>query len=95
MLELLWQLAIFFLGMSIGKVRATNTDITNQTSYMQELIDQAYIERDKYRMTAMAAENLAETWKRRYDGLLDYVKEINDNDQTSIQVPNMQNSNDD
>lgn len=77
MWELLWQLAIFFLGISIGKVRATNTDITNQTSYMQNLINQAYEERENYRIIALNAEQEAESWKRRYDSLLEdiYSKE--------------------
>jgi len=69
MLELLWQLAIFFLGMSIGKFRASNTDITDRTSYMQELLNQAYSERDKYRMSAISSEQEIESWKRRYDNL--------------------------
>lgn len=73
MWELLWQLAIFFLGVSIGKVRATNTDITNQTSYMQDLINQAYTERDQYRLAVMAAEQETESWRRRYDSLLEYI----------------------
>ena len=70
MLEFIWQLAIFFLGISIGKVRATNTDITDRTSYMQELINQAYKERDNYRISAIALEQETESWKRRYDNLL-------------------------
>ena len=73
MWELLWQLAIFFLGISIGKVRATNTDITNQTSYMQNLINQAYEERENYRIIALNAEQEAESWKRRYDSLLEDI----------------------
>ena len=84
MWELLWQLAVFFLGMSIGKARATNVDITNQTSYMQDLINEAYRERDKYRMAAISAEERAETWERRYDSLLDYIKEEENNDQTHV-----------
>lgn len=70
MWELLWQLAIFFLGMNIGKVRASNTDITNRTSYMQDLLNRAYEERDEYRSIALSAENSAETWKRRYHNLI-------------------------
>lgn len=73
MWELLWQLAIFFLGISIGKVRATSTDITNQTSYMQNLINQAYEERENYRIIALNAEQEAESWKRRYDSLLEHI----------------------
>lgn len=70
MLELLWQLAIFFLGMNIGKLRASNTDITDRTSYIQELMNQAYVERDKYKMSAIASEQEVESWKRRYYSLL-------------------------
>jgi len=74
LLEFIWQLAIFFLGISIGKVRATNTDITDRTSYMQELINQAYKERDNYRMSAIALEQETESWKRRYYNLIEVME---------------------
>lgn len=73
MLDLLWQLAIFFLGISIGKTRATNMDITNQTSYMQDLIDQAYEERDAVRRMWIEAEERAESWERRFNNLMEDV----------------------
>lgn len=75
MWDLLWQLAVFFLGMSIGKVRATNTDITNQTKYMQDLIDEAYEKRDAMKALWLDSEDKAENWERRYWNLLEDIKE--------------------
>ena len=42
MWELIINLAFFVCGLGFGKARATNADITNRTSYMQDLIDEAY-----------------------------------------------------
>lgn len=70
MLDFLWQLAVFFLGISIGKLRSTNMDISSQTIYMQDLINQANIERDKYESDLRLAEQKIESWQRRYDALL-------------------------
>ena len=75
MWDLIWQLAVFFLGMSIGKVRATNTDITNQTAYMQDLIDEAYQKRDIMKDSWLQAEDKAETWERRYWNLWESITE--------------------
>ena len=75
MWDLIWQLAVFFLGMSIGKARATNTDITNQTAYMQDLIDEAYQKRDVMKDSWLQAEDKAETWERRYWNLWESITE--------------------
>lgn len=69
MLEVLWQLAIFFLGISIGKSRAENVDTVNKNKYMQDLINHAYEERDQYKIIALDAEQRAESWERRYRSL--------------------------
>lgn len=71
MWEFFWNLMIFLGGMTVGQIRATNSDITNQTSYMQDLIDAAYLERDKAIHSQKYAEALAETWERRYWNLLE------------------------
>ena len=66
MWELFWNLMIFFGGMTIGQIRSTNSDITNRTSYMQDLIDEAYEKRDAMKKLWLDAEEKAETWQRRY-----------------------------
>lgn len=75
MWDLLWQLAVFFLGITIGKTRATNADITNQTAYMQDLINEAYRERDESLKVARMAEEKAESWERRYWALIEAEQE--------------------
>lgn len=76
MFDLLIYFIFFLFGMSIGKFRAVNADITKQTAYMQDLINKAYIERDEHRMAAIHAQDELESWKRRYDVLLDYINEL-------------------
>ena len=71
MLEILWQLAIFFLGINIGKSRAENIDVINKIKYMESLLNLAYEERDQYKMAAMASAQKAESWERRYISLKD------------------------
>lgn len=75
MLDLIWHLAIFIFGISIGKVRATNIDITNQTEYMQELIDEAYKKRDNMKTNWLDANERAETWERRYWNLWESINQ--------------------
>lgn len=78
MWEILWQVAIFFLGMAIGKARAINEDITKQTSHMQDLIDEAYAKRDVMKSLWLDAEEKAETWERRYMALVPEEEDLND-----------------
>lgn len=66
MFDIILNLGSFLLGLSIGKAQALNTDIGKQVSYMQELIDQAYEERDATRQLLAEVDQIAETWKRRY-----------------------------
>lgn len=66
MLELFFVVLSFVVGMSIGKAKAVNVDIVNQTSHMQDLIDQAYEKRDAMKSAWLEAEEKAETWQRRY-----------------------------
>jgi hypothetical protein len=66
MWDMLLLLAAFSGGIGIGKMRATNADITNRTSYMQDLIDEAYEKRDAMKKLWLDAEEKAETWQRRY-----------------------------
>ena len=70
MWELLLNLGSFLLGMSIGKAKAINVDIVNQTEHMQKLIDEAYDSRDTMRALLLDAQEKAETWERRYNNLL-------------------------
>lgn len=77
MWEMILLLAAFACGIGIGKARATNADITNRTSYMQDLIDEAYEKRDAMKRNWLDAEEKAETWQRRYWALfeLEYEEE--------------------
>ena len=40
--DLILTALIFISGIGLGKLRSVNEDITKQTSYMQDLIDEAY-----------------------------------------------------
>ena len=75
MWELFWNLMIFFGGMTVGQIRATSTDIVDRTSHMQDLIDQAYEKRDLMKRQWLDAEEMAETWKRRYESLIPIEKD--------------------
>jgi hypothetical protein len=66
MWELFWNLMIFFGGMTVGQLRATNVDIVDRTSHMQDLIDEAYEKRDAMKKQWLDAEERVETWQRRY-----------------------------
>ena len=81
MFDILLNLGSFLLGMSLGKAQATNNDITKQTSYMQDLIDEAYEKRDAMRTEWLAAEAKAESWERRYFNLLSIMDEETDEDE--------------
>ena len=69
MLEAIMLFAAFCGGIGFGKIRAVNTDITKQTAYMQDLIDQAYEKRDHMKKMWLDAEEKAESWERRYSNL--------------------------
>ena len=58
-------------GIFVGKAQGINYDITNQTKYMQELIDLAYAERDSARKLLAESQEKAESWERRYYNLLE------------------------
>jgi hypothetical protein len=76
--ELFWNLMIFFGGIAVGQLRATNADITNRTGYMQDLIDEAYEKRDAMKKQWLNAEEQIETWKRRYWDLIDELENEED-----------------
>lgn len=69
--DLLFTSLIFISGIGIGKLRSVNEDITKQTSYMQDLIDQAYEKRDHMQKMWLDAEEKAESWERRYYNLIE------------------------
>jgi hypothetical protein len=69
---------IFFGGMAVGQIRATNTDIVDRTSHMQDLIDQAYEKRDAMKKQWIDAEEQTETWKRRYWALVEELENEED-----------------
>lgn len=75
MFDILLNLGSFLLGMSLGKAQSTNQDITKQTEYMQDLIDQAYAKRDLMKTKWLEAEEKAESWERRYFNLLSAMDE--------------------
>ena len=69
--DLLFTSLIFISGIGIGKLRSVNEDITKQTSYMQDLIDQAYEKRDHMQKMWLDAEEKSESWERRYYNLIE------------------------
>jgi hypothetical protein len=78
MWELIINLAFFVCGLGFGKARATNADITNRTSYLQDLIDEAYEKRDAMKKQWLDAEEQTETWKRRYWALIEELENEED-----------------
>ena len=78
MWEMLLLFAAFCGGIGICKARATNADITNRTSYMQDLIDEAYEKRDAMKKQWLDAEEQTETWKRRYWALIEELENEED-----------------
>lgn len=78
MFEAIMLFAAFMGGIAFGKVRAVNEDITKQTAYMQDLIDEAYAKRDVMKDLWIEAEEKAETWERRYMALLPDEEDIDD-----------------
>jgi hypothetical protein len=75
MWELFWNLMIFFGGMAVGQIRATNNNIVDRNNHMQDLVDQAYEKRDLMKQQWLDAEEKAETWKRRYESLIPIDKD--------------------
>ena len=73
MLEALMLFAAFCGGIGFGKIQAVNKDITKQTKYMQDLIDQAYEKRDHMKRMWLDAEEKSESWERRYYNLIEDI----------------------
>lgn len=67
--------------MSLGKAQSVNTDITKQTEYMQDLIDEAYEKRDAMKTSWLDAEAKAESWERRYWNLWESITEEDEEDE--------------
>jgi len=78
MWDILIYLAFLACGITIGKARATNLDITNRTAYMQDLIDEAYEKRDAMKKLWLDTEEQVETWKRRYWALTEELENEED-----------------
>lgn len=76
MLELFWNLMCFFLGITVGKTRAVNSDITERTAYMQNLIDIAYAERDESKRLLELEKLRVDMWQQRYDNLLEEFDKV-------------------
>ncbi|MEY4331591.1 MAG: hypothetical protein RLZZ196_329 [Bacteroidota bacterium] len=72
---ILWDLIILFSGIAVGRAQATNSDITSKTNYMQNLINEAYEKHDFMKSQWLDAEEKAETWKRRYESLVEDLEE--------------------
>jgi hypothetical protein len=75
MWDLVINLAFFACGLGFGKAQAVNADITKRTEYMQDLINEAYEKRDLMKRQWLDAEEMAETWKRRYESLIPIEKD--------------------
>ena len=71
--DLILTALIFISGIGLGKLRSVNEDITKQTSYMQDLIDEAYEKRDHMKTMWLDAEEKAESWERRYYNLIEDI----------------------
>ena len=81
MLESFFVFLSFVVGRKMGMYQATNTDITKQTAYMQDLIDKAYEERDAMKASWLDAEDKAESWERRYWNLWESITEEDEEDE--------------
>jgi len=75
MWELFWNIIIFFSGIAVGQIRATNNNIVDRNNHMQDLVDQAYEKCDLMKQQWLDAEEKAETWKRRYESLIPIDKD--------------------
>lgn len=75
MLEIFFIVLSFAVGRKMGMFQATNKDITEQTSHMQDLIDKAYEKRDAMKTAWLDAEEKAESWERRYWNLWGSISE--------------------
>lgn len=75
MWDLFWNIIVFMSGIAVGRVQGINKDIVSQTSYMQDLIDQAYEKRDTVKQMWLDAEERAESWERRYWALVEVEEE--------------------
>jgi hypothetical protein len=76
MWELFWIAFAFAIGSYTGQTRATNIDITEKTSYMQDLIDNAYHERDKTKQDLDFALMRVDMWQQRYNNLLEEFDKV-------------------
>lgn len=76
MWELFWIAFAFAIGSYTGQTRATNIDITEKTSYMQDLIDNAYYERDKTKQDLDFALMRVDMWQQRYNNLLEEFDKV-------------------
>jgi hypothetical protein len=67
MLELLWSIGIFLVGMTAGRYSpVAENKFADLYQKLNESQDSEYLFHAKY----IDAENRAETWKRRYENLL-------------------------
>jgi len=81
MFSTLMSLIMIFTAYKMGVIRATNSDITKQTDYMQGLIDKAYYSRDLMKKELKEANIKAESWERRYWNLWESITEEDEEDE--------------
>jgi len=74
MWELFWLAFAFSIGSYVGQNRSINIDITNRTSYMQNLIDKAYLERDLFKKDLDFANSKIDMWQKRYWNLFEQIE---------------------
>lgn len=76
MLEIFFVVLSFSIGRWMGIIQSSNKDITKQTLYMQNLIDEAYKKRDAMKASLVEAEERAESWQRRYWNIVEEGEDL-------------------
>ncbi len=76
MFEVIFTMIMVITAYRVGTLRAVNQDITKQTSYMQDLIDEAYEKRDHMNTLWVDAEERASGWENRYWDLYDELRSV-------------------
>ena len=61
MLDLFWNVIVFFSGIAIGRMQSSHNVFVDKTEYMDHLINQAYEKRDLMKREWLDAEERAET----------------------------------
>jgi len=74
-LDLILTSLVLFIGVGLGRIQASNKNISNQFSNTKDIIDEIYEKQNVYKQLWIEAEQQAETWKRRYLSLVPEDKE--------------------